>query len=173
MTDSKPTPRQRWTALAAVCGVGMAAICGPMIQRAESGDRQYLIPYRDIAGVWTQCHGETLGVTAISPRETPDRCDTRLDKRLAGFAQAVVKCTPTLRGHDPQWAAATSLAYNIGTGAWCASTADRRFDARQWRAGCDAFLAWNKARVRGVLRPVAGLTTRRRAERELCLRGVA
>jgi lysozyme len=165
-------PRQKWTALAAACGVGAAALCGPIVASWESGGRQYLKPYRDIAGVWTQCYGETLGVSAVSPIETPDGCDIKLDKRLAGFAQGVVKCSPTLRGRDAQWAAATSLAYNIGVAAYCKSTADRRFDARQWRAGCDAFLAWDKARVKGVLRAVQGLTNRRRAERALCLLGL-
>lgn len=41
------------------------------------------------------------------------------------------------------------------------------------RGGCDAFLSWDKAKVRGVLRPVAGLTRRRNEERAVCLRGVA
>ncbi|WP_373929255.1 lysozyme [Sphingomonas aerolata] len=59
-----------------------------------------------------------------------------------------------------------SLAYNIGTGGYCGSTVDRRFDAGQWRAACDAFLLWNKAGGRVV----NGLDRRRRAERDLCLK---
>jgi lysozyme len=50
--------------------------------------------------------------------------------------------------------------------AYCGSTVDRRFDARQWAAACDAFLMWNKAGGRVV----AGLANRRAAERALCMK---
>lgn len=152
--------------LAACVGFAAAAIITPFVSGWESGGQQNLLPYRDIVGVWTQCDGETLGVTATSPKETPAGCALKLDTRLAGFAQKVAACSPRLRGHDSQWAAATSLAYNIGTGAYCGSTVDRRFDAGQWAAACDAFLMWNKAGGRVV----AGLANRRAAERALCLK---
>ncbi|MEG3177063.1 lysozyme [Sphingomonas sp. RB3P16] len=156
------------TALAAAIGIAGAAILAPFVSGWESGGQQHLVPYLDIVGVWTQCDGETLGVTARSPKETPEGCAVKLDKRLAGFAQAVAACSPGLRGHDYQWSAATSLAYNIGTTAYCGSTVDRRFDAGQWAAACDAFLMWNKAGGKVV----AGLANRRRAERALCLTGL-
>ncbi|RTL18742.1 MAG: lysozyme [Sphingomonadaceae bacterium] len=147
-------------------GVAAAALTTPFVAGWEDGPAgPALLPYRDIVGVWTQCSGETLGVTARSPKETPAGCAIKLDRRLAGFAQAVATCTPSLRGRDYQWAAATSLAYNIGTGAYCKSTVDRRFDAGDWRGACDAFLMWNKAGGKVV----AGLASRRRAERDLCL----
>lgn len=156
------------TALAITMGVAAAAIVTPFVSGWESGGKQYLTPYRDIVGVWTQCDGETLGVTASSPKETPEGCAIKLDKRLAGFAQGALACTPSLRGHDEQWAAVTSLSYNIGSAAYCRSTVDRRFDAGDRRGACDAFLMWDKAGGRAV----AGLTNRRRAERGLCLKGI-
>jgi lysozyme len=61
-----------------------------------------------------------------------------------------------------------SLAYNIGTGAYCRSSVDRQFDAGNWRAGCDAMLKWNKAGGREI----RGLTQRRQRERAICLRGL-
>lgn len=168
--DAARVPQKKpLTALAAVVGLACAAIVAPFVSGWESGGQQHLLPYRDMVGVWTQCDGETLGVTAASPKETPEGCAVKLDKRLAGFAQAVAACSPGLRGHDNQWAAATSLAYNIGTTAYCGSTVDRRFDAGQWAAACDAFLMWDKAGGKSV----AGLTNRRRAERALCLKGVS
>lgn len=155
--------------LAITMGLAAAALTAPFVSKWEDGSKgPALVPYRDIVGVWTQCSGETLNVTATSPRETPEGCAIKLDTRLAAFAKAVAACTPALRGRDAQWAAATSLAYNIGTGAYCRSTVDRRFDVGQWREGCDAFLLWNKAGGRVV----AGLANRRRAERELCLKGL-
>lgn len=162
------TDKKKAGALVGVVGVAAAAILTPLVTSWESGGKDHLVPYRDIVGVWTQCHGETLGVTATTPAETPAGCALKLDKRLAGFAQAVGKCTPSLRGRDEQWAAATSLAYNIGTAAYCRSTVDRRFDAGDRRGACDAFLMWNKAGGKVV----NGLARRRAAERELCLKGL-
>lgn len=153
-------------ALSACVGVACAAILSPFVSGWESGGQQHLAPYRDIVGVWTQCDGETFGVTARSPKETPAGCAVKLDTRLAGFAQQVAACSPALRGRDYQWAAATSLSYNIGVKAYCGSTVDRRFDARQWAAACDAFLMWDKAGGRVI----TGLANRRAAERALCMK---
>ena len=50
----------------------------------------------------------------------------------------------------------------------CRSTAARRFNAGDWRGGCEAFLMWNKAGGR----PVRGLTLRRQRERALCMKGL-
>ena len=57
---------------------------------------------------------------------------------------------------DSRTSAATRLSFNIGVVAFCRSTAARRFNAGDWRGGCDAFLAWNKARVGGRLVVVDG-----------------
>lgn len=62
----------------------------------------------------------------------------------------------------------SALIFNIGTGGFCRSTAARRFNAGNWRGGCDAFLMWNKAGGREV----RGLTLRRQRERALCLKGL-
>ena len=162
------TPQTKKTGtLAAVVGAAAAAILTPMVVMWESGGKDHLVPYRDIVGVWTQCHGETLNVKATTPAETPEGCALKLDNRLAGFAQAVVKCTPSLRGKDEEWAAATSLAYNIGVGAYCKSSVDRFFDAGKPLQACDAFLLWDKAGGKRV----QGLANRRAAERALCLKG--
>lgn len=99
---------------------------------------------------------------------TPETCRIQLDARLAEFAAGVLKCTPGLKGHDNQVAAATSLAYNIGIAAYCRSTVARLFNAGKWRQACDGFLAWNRAGGR-VIR---GLVNRRVAERALCINGL-
>lgn len=155
-------------ALVGAVGVAAAAILSPFVSGWESGGKQHLAAYQDIVGVWTLCDGETLGVKK-GDTDTVEGCAIRLDTRLAGFAQEVAKCTPSLRGKDEMWASATSLAYNIGTGAYCKSTVDRQFDAGNLRAACDAYLMWNKAGGRVV----QGLANRRAAERALCLKGIA
>lgn len=126
--------------------------------------------YRDIVGVVTICYGDTKNVR-MGMVETPEGCQRRLEAQLVAHAKPVMDCTPSLRepGRDWQRAAAVSLAYNIGVGAWCRSTADKLFDRRDWRGGCDAFLRWNKAGGRVV----RGLSNRRAEERALCLKGLA
>jgi len=133
---------------------------------------QYLKPYLDIAGVPTACDGITAGVK-MGQRYTEAQCGALLERELVNHAQGVMRCTPRLAeaGRDYQRVAAVLLAYNIGVGGYCGSTVARRFNTGQWKSGCDAFTMWNKARVNGVLRPVAGLTARRIRERAICLRG--
>jgi lysozyme len=178
--------------LAAIVGAVAASVLFVAIPKEESGRTvqatistngavaikhvagpQYLNAYLDLAGVATACDGITKGVR-LGQRYTEAQCTALLERELVAHAERVMACTPALyeAGRDNQRAAAVLLAYNIGTGGWCGSTAAKRFNARQWRAGCDAFLAWDKARVNGVLRPVKGLTARRQRERAICLRGL-
>lgn len=135
--------------------------------------RQYLTAYRDIAGIPTACDGITAGVK-MGQRFTEAQCAAMLERELVAHAKGVIRCTPGLAhaGREHQRVAAVLLAYNIGVGGYCGSTAARRFNAGQWGAGCEAFTMWNKARVKGVLRPVAGLTARRGRERAICLKGL-
>lgn len=129
--------------------------------------------YRDIAGIWTVCQGDTKDVHP-GLIETPEGCRQRLESQLVAHAKPVMACTPALSepGRDYQRAAAVSLAYNIGVRAYCNSTADKRFDAGDWKGGCDAFLSWSKARVNGQFRTVQGLLNRRQRERAICLRNL-
>ncbi len=163
-----PAPSAKRKTLIGVVGVASAAIVAPFVSSWESGGKPRLVAYQgkhDPVDVWTICDGETKGVTR-GMRETPTGCLARNEAALIRHAEPVLACTPTLRGHPNQLSAAISLAYNVGTGAYCASTVDRRFDAGQWRAACDAFLMWNKAGGKVV----NGLDRRRRAERDLCLK---
>lgn len=122
-------------------------------------------PYRDIVGVWTVCYGETR---VEMRRYTDDQCKDMLADGLADFAGPVLARNPELRGHDAQIVAASSLAYNIGPAAYRRSTVAKRFSAGNWRGACDAFLSWSFAGGRQV----KGLLNRRKAERDICLRGL-
>lgn len=160
-SSMKPGPK---TAMAAAI-TAAAAIAAPVVMTWEGKSND---PYRDIVGVRTVCYGETRGVQ--QRRYSDAECAMMLHKAIEhDFAPAVLKCTPGLIGHPFQFAAAISLSYNVGSGAYCRSTADRLFDAGDWRGGCAAFARWNRAGGR-VIR---GLTNRRRDEIALCLKGVA
>lgn len=62
-----------------------------------------------------------------------------------------------------------SLAYNIGTSAFCKSTLVKKLNAGDYAGACSQILRWNKAGGR-VLK---GLENRRRREYRLCLLGEA
>ena len=152
--------------LAIVVGVSVAAALLVDIPADEGRRRE---AYRDITGILTICDGDTQSV-APGMVETEAGCDRRLEKRLIEHAKPVIACVPGLRaaGHENQLRAAVRLAYNIGASAFCRSTAARHFNAGEWRAGCDAFLMWDRAGGRVV----RGLALRRQRERAVCLQGL-
>lgn len=188
----KPSAALKKGTLASVIGIAAAALVLQTVPEDESGRHvkvtvaqdgtatvkhvrgpQYLRAYLDIAAIPTACDGITKGVK-MGQVYTEAQCAMLLERELVVHAQGVMNCSLGLRGdgRDNQRAAAVSLAYNIGVGGYCRSTVVRRFNAGNYRGACDAFMAWNKARVNGVLRPVQGLTNRRARERALCLRGL-
>lgn len=122
-------------------------------------------PYLDIVSVPTVCFGETR----VEMRRYSDaECLAMLNKAVEEFANQVLQCTPILAYHPYQLAAASSLAYNIGIGAYCRSTAAKLFNSGDLRSGCNQFARWRKAG--GVV--VQGLVNRRKAEMELCMVGL-
>ena len=71
--------------------------------------------------------------------------------------------------NDAQFGALISLLFNIGLGNLSASTLLRKLNAGDRAGAADQFMAWDKARVNGVLQALAGLTRRRKAERAMFL----
>jgi lysozyme len=114
---------------------------------------------------WTIGYGETEGVTEDMVW-TPEQAELRLIARLTAFASGVLKRCPQL-AHEPdsRFAACISFAYNIGLGAFGASSVCRCTKRREYMAAANAFRLWNKAGGRVM----AGLTARREAERALYL----
>jgi lysozyme len=70
---------------------------------------------------------------------------------------------------DAAFGALISLLFNIGAANLAASTLLRKLNAGDVAGAAEQFLAWDKARVGGVLQALAGLTRRRRAERAMFL----
>ncbi|MFA7604541.1 MAG: glycoside hydrolase family protein [Novosphingobium sp.] len=135
--------------------------------------RQYLKAYLDAVGVATACDGITRGVK-LGQTYTEAQCSQMLILELLETAQRVKACSPGLflPGWEGARVAAVSLAYNIGYPRFCTSTANKWFRAGQLSRACDAFLLWNKGRVKGVLTVLPGLKARRERERKLCLGGL-
>jgi lysozyme len=161
--ESPPAPPGRRTLAGAIGAAAAAALLA--LLAAQEGKSN--IGYFDVAGVATACYGDTADV-AVGAHYSDADCAERLERQALAHVAPVLACTPALRGHDNQVVAAGSLAYNIGTAAYCRSGIARRFAAGDWRGACDGFLAWNRAGGRVV----RGLVARRRAERALCLTGL-
>lgn len=197
-SNPPPAPsRLRKGTLAALVGIATAAMLFRAVPAEESGRKvevgfqvdgtatvqhvsgpQYLKAYLDLAGIPTACDGLTKGVR-MGQTYTEAQCAAMLETALVEHAAGVMRCTPglstTIPRRDNVRFAAISMAYNIGVGAWCGSTARKLVDAGKIGPACDAFLRWDKARLhRGdALRPVRGLTLRRQRERAACLKDAA
>jgi len=124
--------------------------------------------YLDVVNVPTVCFGETRGVK-LGDVYSKEQCGEMLGDALIEFEQGMRKCLIAPDSiPDKPYVATLSLTYNIGVGAFCKSTVAKRFNVRDIKGACDAFLMWNKAGGRVI----AGLTRRRQEERKLCLEGV-
>lgn len=160
------TPGQARAVKGTMAGGAIAialAMAAPIVSKWE-GTRTD--PYRDIVGVWTVCTGETR---VTMRRYSAAECDALLRRALAqDYAPAVLRAVPALADRPHQLAASISLAYNIGARGFARSTVARRFNAGDWRGGCDAFLMWSRAGGREV----RGLVRRREDERRVCMTGL-
>lgn len=154
---------------AKVIGGSAAAVlvaAGLFIAPWESrGGKPDLTAYRDIVGVWTNCSGNTINVDP-NRRMTEQECRQLLQNDVARRFVELQKCiAPPLTVN--QYAAVLSWSYNVGTRAACGSSLVRKINAgqspEQW---CPELLRWNRAGGRVV----KGLTNRRQAEMQLCLR---
>lgn len=148
----------------AVSGLGMLAI--GFVGNWE-GLRLYA--YQDVVGVWTACYGETAGIRP-GMKFTQDQCDIMLIGSLAEHEAGMRAClTAPDALPEKTYVAFVSATYNIGVAAFCGSSMKRLANAGNLPAACDALLLWVKAGGKVV----QGLVNRRKAERALCLDGVA
>ncbi|WP_137171452.1 lysozyme [Massilia sp. HP4] len=179
----------RRAGLAGIVGAVAAAALLVITPKFEGTE---LTTYRDMGGVLTYCTGATEHAQ-WGKTYTPEQCRTQLDHDLARHALGIARCVPLASMTDGQRVAFVDAAYNIGVGNFCGSSMARRANAGDMTGACNALLAWNKVKVwrqvigadgkpvkdtngqvvmRQVLEEVRGLTRRRQAERELCLRGL-
>lgn len=158
--------------LAGVTGAAAAAILFAIVPQFEG---TILRGYLDPVGIPTKCMGDTTDVE-VGRHYTEAECRASLDQELIAHAEPVLACVPQLAGRTYQLAASVSFAYNIGVGAFCGSTAARRFRAGDWRGACRAFNESDSGRPQWVTargRVLPGLVRRRAAERALCETGLA
>lgn len=127
--------------------------------------------------VWTICDGDTQNVKP-GMVETPEGCNKRLSRRMmTEFYPKMKACVSNYDKTPISWRAMIlSLAWNIGTGAACRSTAVKLAKVGKYRESCEAATAFNKAGGRMLI----GLVNRREmgdatriGEAELCVSGLS
>ena len=138
-------------AISAACLVGIATHEG---YRSEA--------YKDTVGIPTLGFGETAGVK-MGDKTTPERALVQLLESTEKHADAIRQCIHVpLYQHE--FDAYISLAYNIGTGAFCRSTLVKKLNAKDYAGACEEIRRWNKAG--GKVLP--GLVKRRDVEYRMC-----
>ena len=120
--------------------------------------------YIPLAGdVPTIGFGTTSGVK-LGDRITPEKALQVAMKDVQQFEGAVKSCV-TVPLSQNEYDAFTSLAYNIGSGAFCKSTLVKKLNANDYIGACNEILKWDKFKGK----PLAGLTKRRQEEYTKCL----
>jgi lysozyme len=107
--------------------------------------------------------GTTEGVK-LGDTITPPKALSRALSDAQKYEGAIKQCV-SVPLHQYEYDAYTSLAYNIGPGAFCGSTLVRKANAEDYPGACREILRWDRAGGR-VLR---GLTIRRQAEYQQCI----
>ena len=120
--------------------------------------------YIPVAGdVPTIGFGTTTGVK-LGDRTSPERALTVAMRDVQGFEGAIKECV-TVPLHQYEYDAYTSLAYNIGSNAFCKSTLVRKLNTQDYVGACNQILRWDQFKGK----PLAGLTKRRQEEYKKCL----
>ena len=126
----------------------------------------YLCP----AGIPTIGYGSTHGVTMDDVRKKRKismiEAERLLSKELDEFSEGVLRLCK-IAPLQSQLDAMTSLAFNIGLGAFSKSSVLRAHNRGDSASASRAFNLWNNARVNGVLKQLPGLTKRRAIEAAL------
>lgn len=147
-------------------------LLSPYIKAVKHYEGFYAAPYRCPAGVWTIGYGHTKGVTEDTPEVT------ELEAHILLLGDLVYAATQVLRlagdaleqagdGEEAavrRFVALTSWTFNLGEGNLATSTMLKRIWAGRWDDAAREMLRWNKARVKGRMVELAGLTKRRRSE---------
>jgi lysozyme len=127
--------------------------------------------YKDSVGIWTVGFGNIFNLDTGNPIKEGDEISLETAERWLKIEvdnlQAKMRKVITVPLNDNQWTALTSLAYNIGFGAFKRSTLLRLLNAGASKEEvAKQILRWNKAGGKEV----KGLTNRRQAEFNLFLK---
>lgn len=125
-------------------------------------------PYVDIAGILTDCYGNTHQVSRDRVR-SKEECTYLLQTEVGRIGKMLLDDVPSHNVYT--LASGISFVYNIGDGAYRSSTYRRRLKAGDFVGACNQMHRWKYITRNGVKVEARGLVNRRAQEVEVCLRG--
>lgn len=138
--------------------------------RSKDGRYLYRTAYLCPADVPTIGYGNISSVTradvgrkTITEREADALFEADLFVKMA----ALDRVLQGIQLNDQQYGAILSLVFNIGIGNFAKSTVFKKLKAGKFKEVPAAMRMWNKGKVGGKLKVLAGLVTRRAREGEL------
>lgn len=126
-----------------------------------------LTAYKCPAGIWTIGYGHTGSHVKEGMKISVAEAERLLTEDLHKFENGVSSYVKVPLNEN-QFSALVSFAFNCGLGSLQTSTLLKKLNAKDYSGAADELLRWDKANGK----PLAGLTKRRKAERELFLASV-
>lgn len=148
-----------------LAGLALSAVGLVSIVSLEGYTDRAVIPVK--GDVPTIGFGTTQGVK-IGDTTTPPKALARAMTDVQKFEGAIKKCV-TVPLHQYEYDAYTSLAYNIGTTAFCNSTLVKHLNAGDYATACYEITRWSYFQGKNCTAPenarlCGGLAKRRKAE---------
>lgn len=148
----------------AVSGIAASAalLIGIAVHEGYRGEAYVPVP----GDVPTIGFGDTHGVS-LGDTTDPVRALIRLGEHVDRIQREMRACLGDVPLHQHEWDAYVSLAYNIGTGAWCGSTLVKKLkqDPPDYDGACAEIRRWVYAHGRVL----PGLVQRREVEYRMCM----
>lgn len=123
-------------------------------------------PYRDVAGILTDCYGNTYNVSESRIR-TKSECEALLNTEVARVGKIIYRDREDIP--VSVLTAGISLVYNIGEGAYRSSTFRKHLRAGNFESACYQIPRWKYITVQNRKVVSRGLVNRRTKELEICL----
>ena len=150
---------------AAAFGISTVTVALMSFVALWEGDERTAYADKLAYGLPTVCNGHTGPDVRVGDVWSKEQCDAVLLRNLEVHGQGLLRCV-TVPLNQHQFDALSSWTFNIGVGAACGSTLVKLLNQGQYAQACNQLPKWNRAGGREV----RGLTNRRMAERDLCLK---
>ncbi|MGL5262079.1 MAG: lysozyme [Bacteroides sp.] len=152
----------KWEKAGAILATSTALATGLLVSlEGYSSD-----PYIDVAGVLTDCYGNTHNVDP-NQRRTKEECDLLLNMEAGRIGQMLLIDYPDHTVNS--LASGISFVYNIGDGAYKRSTYRQKLLRGDHIGACHEMSKWVYITSNGQKVKSRGLENRRKQEVELCL----
>lgn len=150
---------------AIAAGVSVASVALMAFVSGWEGDERTAYADKLAYNVPTVCNGHTGPEVKVGDVWTKAQCDAILVKNLESHGLGLLNCVKVPLNQN-QFDALSSWTFNVGVGAACGSTLVKMLNQGQYTQACQQLLKWNRSGGREV----RGLTNRRTAEMNLCLK---